>query len=63
MPMADPEPIEEEKELELDYSDLNKRAHVEIPAGVDWKSISRSGKTYSELFGHQYEIDLDGGGE
>ncbi len=48
--------VDDEEELLLDYSDLERRAHIEIPVGVDWRSVPCGGKSYSELFDNKIEL-------
>jgi hypothetical protein len=49
---------ESEEDLGLDYSTMESQARVEIPSGVNWKAVPRT-TTYSELFGTQYELDVE----
>lgn len=49
----------EEQDIELDYSAMNARSRIEVPAKVNWKNVSASKRSYSEIFNIKYELDVE----
>lgn len=49
----------EEQEIELDYSAMDARSRIEVPAKVNWKNVSISKRLYSEIFNIKYELDVE----
>lgn len=50
---------EEADEIEIDYSEMELRARVKIPAGVNWEKAFSGAKTYSDVFNFQYDLDSE----
>lgn len=49
----------QDEERLLDYSELNARAHVEAPRGVNWGMVAESGPSYGQLFYANYRIESE----
>lgn len=46
-------------EIEINYGSMNSRCLVEVPEEVNWEAASMGGHTYSELFGYEYDLDVE----
>ena len=49
----------EDYEIEIDYSFMDSRCLVEVPKEVNWEAAATVGHAYSELFGYQYDLDVE----